>query len=257
MLPSRVTRCGINGRGSRECAVEVILRCLEEGGRCPEQSPCIRRRLNRGRIVSRKEARLDLSDPIPVFRDHERAIAGQMTLELYFVKAFLVEGAESRRHSPQRTDESALRRDNSDDHTESDTSRELETSLSFTLHLGQRVSSREKICVQVVAAECGIDEITDPAGGVETASLELSPCLDVSRPWRDKSPKIHIGAGLIAMQSTVLHQVVTKLAKPESGPIVSETRSSDLAEEYIGEARCVAVAVLQAEADHPTKHEGK
>src|SRR4051794_25423126 len=75
------------------------------------------------------------------------------------------------------------------------------------------------------------------------------------RPWHDKSCKIHIGAGLIAMQSALHHQVVTKLAEPESVPIVSEMRSREHAEPYIGVARTVAVAVLQAEANHPKNHE--
>src|SRR5262249_24207151 len=100
------------------------------------------------------------------------------------------------------------------------------------------------ICVQDVAAVRGISQITDPVRGVETATLELSPCLDVFRPGNDKSSKRHIGAGLIAMQSTLLHQMVTKLAKPESGLIVSEMRSSEHTQPYIGVARCVAVAVL-------------
>src|SRR5262249_37566299 len=86
---------------------------------------------------------------------------------------------------------------------------------------------------------------------------KLSRWLDVSRPWNDKSSKRHIGAGLIATQSTLLHQIVTKLAKPESGLIVSEMRSSEHTQPYIGVARSVAVAVLQAEADHPTNYESK
>jgi hypothetical protein len=59
-----------------------------------------------------------------------------MMLESKLVEAFLVEGAESCRHSSQRTDESALRRDNIEHQTESDVSRELDTSFSFTLHVG-------------------------------------------------------------------------------------------------------------------------
>src|SRR5262245_61150408 len=59
------------------------------------------------------------------------------------------------------------------------------------------------------------------------------------------------------MQSTLLHQIVTELAKPESGLIVSEMGSSEHTQPYIGVARSVAVAVLQAEADHPTNHQIK
>src|SRR5262245_12694946 len=122
-----------------------------------------------------------------------------MTLAPKLVEAFVIEHTEFRRQATQCPDESELRGDAIDDETEPDVRRELETRLRFTLHLGQRVSRREKICVQGVAAVCSIREITDPVRGVETSTLELSRCLDVSRPMRDKSPKRHIGAGLIAM----------------------------------------------------------
>src|SRR5229473_1525404 len=91
------------------------------------------------------------------------------------------------------------------------------------------ISRREKICVQDVQAVSGISEITDPVRGVETATLELSRCLDMSRPWNDKSSEGHIGAGLIAMEATLLHQIVTELAKPESG-IDEQSRCHDLGE---------------------------
>src|SRR5436309_9212808 len=55
IVSCRITRCS-----SRERTVKVILRHFEEGGRGPEQSLCMQRRFNRGRIVSRKEARLHL-----------------------------------------------------------------------------------------------------------------------------------------------------------------------------------------------------
>src|SRR5216684_4701268 len=111
------------------------------------------------------------------------------------------------------------------------------------------ISRREKICVQDVQAVSGISEITDPVRGVETATLELSRCLDMSRPWNDESSKGHIGAGLIAMQATLLHQIVTELAKPESGLIVSETRPSEHTQPYIGVARSVAVSVFFFQAE--------
>src|SRR5262249_39789984 len=49
----------------------------------------------------------------------------------------------------------------------------------------------------------------------------------------------------------------TEFAKLESGLIVPETRASNHTQTYIGVARCVAVAVLQAKADHSTHHESK
>src|SRR6266446_1118049 len=178
-----------------------------------------------------------------------------MTLELKLVEAFVIERAELGCQATKCTHKPELRGDAVHDENEPDVRRELETRLSFTLRLSQRVSSRKKIGVQDVATVCGVREIADPVRGVETATLELSRCLDVSRPRNDKSPKIVIGAGLIATQSTLLYQIVTKLSKPESGLIVSETRSREYAQPYIGVARAVAIAVLQAEANHSANHE--
>src|SRR5215470_5723744 len=83
---------------------------------------------------------------------------------------------------------------------------------------------------------------------------EFSSCLYMSRPWREESRKNQIDKGLIAIQSQ-LYQIVTKLAESESSLIVSEMRSSEQTEMYIAEAGCIAVAVSQAENDHPTSHE--
>src|SRR6202042_1198504 len=63
-----------------------------------------------------------------------------------------------------------------------------------------------------------------------------------------------IDARLTAMQAVLLHQIVAQLAEPESGVIVSEMRSGEHAQRYIGEAGGVAVAVLETEADHPANH---
>ena len=95
-----------------------------------------------------------------------------MTLEAMLVETFVIEHAELGCQATKCPDEPELRGDAIYDETEPDVCRELETRLSFTLRLGQRVSSREKICVQDVATVCGVREIADPVRGVETATLE-------------------------------------------------------------------------------------
>src|SRR5262249_55641308 len=178
-----------------------------------------------------------------------------MTLEPKLIKVFIIELAEFHCQPSKCPDKPKLGGDAIYDENEPDVSRELETTLGFTLHLGQRISGRQEICVQGVAAVGGVSEITDPVRGVETATMKLSRWLDVSRPWDNQSPKRHIGPRLIATQSALLNQVITELAKPEPGIIVSEMRSSDHPQPHIGVARSVAVAVLQAEANHPRNHE--
>ena len=59
-----------------------------------------------------------------------------MTLEPKLVEAFVIERAEFRCQATKCPDEPELRGDVIYDETEPDVSRELETRLSFTLHLG-------------------------------------------------------------------------------------------------------------------------
>src|SRR5260370_17180042 len=96
-------------------------------------------------------------------------------------------------------DKRELGSDEGHEDNERDGIRELETSLSLTLHLGQRISGRKKICNQMIAAICRKSEVADPVRCVEGAPHELSSCLDVSLPWHDAIPKTQIGASLIAV----------------------------------------------------------
>src|SRR5215469_14657336 len=81
MSLSRVVRCRIKGRRSRECTVKVVLRHFEEGGRSPKQFFGLQRRLNRGRIVACQVTRLQLPDPVPTLGHRQSAIVCQMTLK--------------------------------------------------------------------------------------------------------------------------------------------------------------------------------
>ena len=59
-----------------------------------------------------------------------------MTLEPKLVEAFVIERAERRSQATKCPNEPELRGDAIYDENEPDVSRELETSFSFTLHLG-------------------------------------------------------------------------------------------------------------------------
>src|ERR1700677_3588313 len=102
-----------------------------------------------------------------------------MTLELKLVKVSVTERTEFRCQTPKCPDQYKLRSDDIYDETKRDVTRELEASLSFTLHLGQRISGRKKICGQCFAAICCKRAVADPVCGVEGAPHELSSCLDV------------------------------------------------------------------------------
>src|SRR4029077_1956290 len=97
----------------------------------------------------------------------------------------VVQRTEFRCQAPKCSNERELCREDAYDDAEHDFTRELETGLSFTLHLGQGVSSRKKICEQVVVAIRSKSEVSYPACGVVSASQKLSPCFDVLPPRHD------------------------------------------------------------------------
>jgi hypothetical protein len=65
----------------------------------------------------------------------------------------------------------------------------LEARLGFTLHLGQRISRRKKIGVQVMTAIACKSQVSDPVRGVESAPHELPSCPDVSLHGMTQLPK--------------------------------------------------------------------
>src|ERR1700754_96705 len=77
------------------------------------------------------------------------------------------------------------------------------------------------------------------------------------RPWQNDISKVHIGPGLEALQPAPFDQVVAEPAKAVSGVVVAEAGPGERAKQYIGEARTVAVAVLEAEIDRSARNQGK
>ena len=76
--------------------------------------------------------------------------------------------------------------------------RKLEAILGFTLHLSERISRREKVRVQVVAAVRRKGEVTDLVRGIERATHQIAASPDMSRPRHDDISERHIGSSLEA-----------------------------------------------------------
>jgi hypothetical protein len=77
------------------------------------------------------------------------------------------------------------------------------------------------------------------------------------RPGHDKISKAHVGPGLEAPQSAFFDQLIAKPAESKSGLVVVEVWAGYHAKPYIGEARTVAVAMLEAEINRPADRQGK
>src|SRR5882724_1373028 len=179
-----------------------------------------------------------------------------MALELKLIEPLIVEGAECRRQATERPDQPALRGDDVNDETEPSLLRKLEAILGFTLHLNERISRREKVRVQVVAAISRKGEVADFVRGIESATHQIAASLDMSCPWHDDISERHIGTGLEARQSAFFDQFIAEPTKSKAVLVVAETRSGDDAKPDIGEARPVAVAMLEAEVGHAANDEG-
>src|SRR5215831_10563315 len=123
--------------------------------------------------------------------------------------------------------------------------------LGLALHLDQLISCCQHISEQVVPAVASVGDGTNFASGIERAKHQVTTGPDMSRPWQDDIAKGLIGTSLKALQSPFFDQVTPELPEAESGLIVAKARSGHDGEPCIGQARAIAVAVLEAEVHHP------
>jgi len=135
----------------RERGVEVEFGHLEERRRRPQQpfARSLPRSIAAG-VVLREDARLQLADPVPAFRQCQTGIALQVVFERLFVEPCIVEAAEMRCEPAQGPDQAELAGDDVDDEAEPRLAREVETMLGFALHVAQRVSGCQQVGVQVL-----------------------------------------------------------------------------------------------------------
>ena len=192
---------GIAGGGLRQRAVEVIFRRFELRNRGPQQPVCSRRGLDGRRIVARKEARLQLADPVPELGTRQIRVAGQMALHPRLIKLRIVKAAELRRQSPECPDQPELRGDEVDDKPEPRLLREREAMLGFAFRLGKRIARHEKVRVHLVAAVAGVNEVAARVCRLERAAQQIAASPDMPRPGQDAIGKVHIGPGLETRQS--------------------------------------------------------
>src|SRR5206468_10666346 len=67
----------------------------------------------------------------------------------------------------------------------------------------------------------------------------------------------HAHTALEATQATLVHQIQAELPETEPRPVIAETGAEEHAQGDVGDARCVAVAMFQAEVRHPADDEAE
>src|SRR5579863_3959512 len=178
-----------------------------------------------------------------------------MMLEPKLIETLIVEGAEYCRQATEGPDKPELRGDDVNDETEPSLLRKLEPVLGFTLRLNEWVSHSEKVRVQVDWTISRKREVADFARCINGAKHQIAARPNVFRPWHHDISERHVCTGLEAFQSAFFDQFIAQLPESKAGLIVAEARSGDDAKPYIGEARPVAVAMLEAEVNHPANYE--
>src|SRR5258708_20856619 len=98
-----------------------------------------------------------------------------MALELNLIKLLIVKRAKFRRQATERTDKPELASDHVNDETKPCLLRKLEAILGFTLHLSDRISRRQEIRVQVLAAVRTESQVTFLVRGLKRATEQLTP----------------------------------------------------------------------------------
>src|ERR1700726_3547041 len=239
------------------CAVKVIFRGFKTGWGRPKQPLRPQGGIDGRSIVPGKEARLQLAGPIPAFGPPQSRVTGQMALEPQLIKLPIVKGTKFLRQATEGSDQPELRGNAVNNEAEPHLMGKLEAMLGFALHLRERIARREQVRVQVHAAVRRKCEIADLVRGLERPTQQIAGSLDMLRPGHDKISKAYIGPGLEAPQAAFFDQFIAKPTESKSGLVVVEMWAGYHAKPHIGEARTVAVAMLEAEVNSPADNQGK
>src|SRR5229473_4776253 len=169
----------------------------------------------------------------------------------------IIKAAEFRGQAAERPNERKLRREDVNDKAEAYFPRKRERILGFTLHLRKLFPRREKITdKEATASRPG--KVTYFVRDIKGATYEIATGPDMSRPGHDDISENRIHTRAEALQSTLLDQVIAELTKSQyCAAVVAEKRTRNHGEPQIGNARAVAVAVLEAEIHHPANDKGR
>src|ERR1700751_3218011 len=97
-----------------------------------------------------------------------------MTFEFQFIKLPVVKGAEFRRQATEGSDKPELHGDEVNDQTKPSLLRKLEAIFGFMLHLRERISRGEKVCVLVFAALRRKSEVADLVRSLKPPAYQVT-----------------------------------------------------------------------------------
>ena len=156
----------MDGRMAKR-SVEVVFNNLQERHDIPEHRLRPGGRLQGLHVFTREETCLQLADVVPTFRERQRRVASQITLEITFTKHRVVEGAKTGGQSPQAADETELAQNPALEYSEADFAGKGKPVFSLLLSLEQRVAGHKIVGVELAASVSRVTDFTDPVGEVE------------------------------------------------------------------------------------------
>ena len=86
----------------------------------------------------------------------------------------VIEATETHRKAAKIADKRKLRRDDVNYRTMTGFLGKLQALLGFALHVGERISYRQKPVIQVMARVCRVCEIADAIGGIKRSTEQTS-----------------------------------------------------------------------------------
>ena len=109
-----------------------------------------------------------------------------MALDAELVKLLVVEAAECGRQAAQGADQPKLPGESVDHEAKPAFLGKLEAFLGFALHVDERVTRREKVGDQVVAAQGREREVADGVRDIERATDQIAAGADMLGPRHDE-----------------------------------------------------------------------
>ena len=137
-----------------------------------------------------------------------------------------------------------------DDETEPRLAREVEPGLGLLLHLVERIAAGQKMRDQMGAAKGPIGEIASLLRRIKGEAYQAAAGADGLRPGHDMVPENQVDARLEAIQPALCREIEAKLTKAERRLVIAELRAQHGADNGVGIARRVVIAMLQAEIRH-------
>src|SRR5215468_4381709 len=120
--------------------------------------------------------------------------------------------------------------------------------LNLSLHLNERISRRQHMGDQLAPAVRPDGKIANLIGRRDRATQQIAASFHMFRPGCDQAEDL-IRRGLEALEVASFAQFIAKPGKAIPGLVIAEPRAGEHTNTNVGDARSVAVAMLDTEID--------